>query len=130
MDSLPDSAPAVDAETLLRHARFVRKVAIGIAREADADDLVQEAWLAALRRPPRSGTNLRGWFRRVVQGQAFNARASERARCDHESRAGAHDKDRTPRRKEHPQDPARARAVRGRGTVLHFPCALAPKTRG
>jgi RNA polymerase sigma-70 factor (ECF subfamily) len=69
----------------------VRKVALGIAsREFDADDLVQETWLATLRCPPRARTNLRGWLRRVIQRQAINAQVSERARRDRESFAGSH----------------------------------------
>ena len=40
-------------EDLLRHSAWVQALARTLVRDADlAEDLVQETWLAALRRPP------------------------------------------------------------------------------
>ena len=50
------SRPASDKE-LLCHQDFVRRLARGLVRDAArADDLVQEAWVLALERPPRVAT--------------------------------------------------------------------------
>lgn len=54
-------------EELLEHAGWVRALARRLVRDSGvADDLVQETWLAALRRPPADRRNLRGWLGRVV----------------------------------------------------------------
>jgi hypothetical protein len=53
-------------EELAWHVRWIRRLAAGLLRlEAAAEDLVQEAWLAALTRPPAEG-HLRPWLRRVA----------------------------------------------------------------
>ncbi|MEW6073256.1 MAG: sigma factor [Planctomycetota bacterium] len=52
-----------DPEDLLAHAAPLRRLARRlVADEARADDLVQDTWLAALRRPPGEERNLRGWL--------------------------------------------------------------------
>ncbi len=57
-------------EELARHARWIRRLAGGLLRdEAAAEDLVQEAWLAALTRPPAEG-RLRPWLREVARNFA------------------------------------------------------------
>src|SRR5260370_310211 len=44
-----------DVAQLLQHSAWVRRLARGLVRDdALADDLGQEAWLAALRPPPRA----------------------------------------------------------------------------
>lgn len=53
----------------------------GLARRlvvdpADADDLVQDAWVAALRRPPAPEGALRGWLATVVRRGALQRRRS------------------------------------------------------
>ncbi|MEM8885555.1 MAG: RNA polymerase sigma factor, partial [Planctomycetota bacterium] len=56
-------------ESLLAHASWVRGLARSLLHDDQAaDDVVQEAWLAALRRPPRRLT--RGWLGRVVRNAA------------------------------------------------------------
>ncbi len=52
--------------TLLRHQAWLRRLAVSIAGEPEADDLVQSAWIAALRRPPREAASIRAWLRRVT----------------------------------------------------------------
>ena len=43
---------------------------------ADADDVVQEAWLAALRHPPEVGPGARGWLATVVRNVLRQSRRS------------------------------------------------------
>ena len=66
--------PAQIAE-LSSHADWVRALARELVRdEHRAEDVVQETWVAALRRPPRDDSNVRGWLatvvRNVVRGRA------------------------------------------------------------
>lgn len=82
----PTDAPATrshDLEALLARASWVRSLARALVRggdpAADADDVEQQTWLAALRSPPpRSPT--RGWLR-VVAGNVVRRFAR-----DHHSR--------------------------------------------
>ena len=53
-----------------------------VADDAQADDLVQEAWLAALDEPPERVRNLNGWLRQVVRNLASRARRREVRRRD------------------------------------------------
>ena len=73
---------------LLRHAGFVRALARSLTQDAScADDLVQDTWLSALRRPPRHQVNLRGWLGMVLRRTARrDARVSSR-REEHERAA-------------------------------------------
>jgi RNA polymerase sigma-70 factor (ECF subfamily) len=72
--SPPDaSAPSID--TLLRHREWVSSVARTLVRDhATADDLAQEAWLAAVRRPPADVPSPRGWLTAVLRRSAWKAR--------------------------------------------------------
>ncbi len=55
---------------------------------AGAEDLVQESWLAALRRPPKHDANLRAWLGRVVRRQALQkGRTESRRRAREEAAA-------------------------------------------
>ena len=77
----PDPLPI---DQLLRHDRWLRALASSLARPGcEADDLVQEAWLAALRRPLRAG-DPRGWLRRVTENSSRQARRSALRRRDRE----------------------------------------------
>ena len=68
---MTDSRPSVDFNELLAHADWVRAVARELAgNSAQADDLVQDTWVAALHRPPREAGNLRAWLQRVLSNQA------------------------------------------------------------
>lgn len=57
------------SEDLLKHGAFVRGLSRRLTRNgADADDVEQDVWLAALKSPPRKGhTSLRAWFSRVTK---------------------------------------------------------------
>jgi len=77
----PDPLPI---DQLLRHDRWLRALASSLARPGcEADDLVQETWLAALRRPLRAG-DPRGWLRRVTENSSRQARRSALRRRDRE----------------------------------------------
>jgi RNA polymerase sigma-70 factor (ECF subfamily) len=69
--------PAADPEALLAHAGFLEGLSRALVVEAaDAEDLVQETWLAAIRRPPRNGARpadgaaSRAWLVRVMKNLA------------------------------------------------------------
>ncbi len=73
-------------EALFEHAEFLSRLATGLlGDEHAAADVVQDAYVAALERPPADAAGLRGWLARVVQNRAFNARRSDARRRDHEA---------------------------------------------
>lgn len=82
-------------EELARHARWIRRLSGALLRdEAAAEDLAQETWLAALKRPPGGG-RLRPWLREVARnfarrhqrGTARRAAREESARAPSEPEA-------------------------------------------
>jgi RNA polymerase sigma-70 factor (ECF subfamily) len=74
------TSPSISVETLLSHQAWVRALARSLVRDpAAAEDLGQEAMLAALRTPPRDGIAVRAWFRRVLRNRLLN-RVRSRAR--------------------------------------------------
>ena len=70
--------PTVQA--MLAHADWVQKLATALVGKSDADDVVQETWLATMLSPPQSGTNVRGWLATVVQNFARQRQRTERRR--------------------------------------------------
>jgi len=76
-------------EQLLRHRDFVARVARRLVGLDDAEDIIQETWLAALRRPPRPGTSPRPWLARVAHNAARMFRRKESRRLRRERVAGA-----------------------------------------
>ena len=79
----PAATPSIDE--LLRHAAWVRRLARELAGASQADDLAQDAWLAALERPPRGVAQLRGWFARVLANRARSLARTDRRRARRES---------------------------------------------
>lgn len=76
----------VPIEELLRHSGWLRALAARLVNDSQgADDLVQETWLAALRRPPRAGESSVPWLARVVRNLARNARRDARTRREYEA---------------------------------------------
>src|SRR5688572_24183968 len=74
-------------EALLEHLDWVRQLARSLVADPNAaEDLVQDAWLSAARRPPHEG-NLRGWLAQVVRNAARDRRRKESRRALHEERA-------------------------------------------
>src|SRR5688572_6058054 len=73
------AAEPVEVAELLAHAEFVRGLARDLVRDVHrGDDLAQEAWLQALRRPPQHGASLRGWFATLVTSLFANHARRER----------------------------------------------------
>ncbi len=70
--------PSTAPEHLLKHSRWVNKLAVSLVGEGDADDLVQEVWLAAVKRPPVSAP--RAWLAAVARNLSNVARRSQYAR--------------------------------------------------
>lgn len=81
-----------DLGPLLEHAGFLERLARSLVDDPSAaDDLVQETWLAALRRPPSDPDAARPWLARTLknlrisrwrQSHARHAREQERAQPD------------------------------------------------
>jgi len=66
---------SVPLTELLTHREWVRRLARSLVSDAaTADDLAQDAWVAALRAPPTDPSAVRGWFRRVLVRLAMNRR--------------------------------------------------------
>ncbi len=72
--------PLIGPEELLKHASWARALARRLVRDrAEADDVVQETWLAALEKPPRADRPLRPWLARVLGNKArMRARTNRR----------------------------------------------------
>src|SRR5688572_26821479 len=71
-------AASSDPSDLLRHGPFLRRLARSlVADDARADDVVQEAWTAALTSPPRQGGDLGGWLTVVTRNFAFRSRRTD-----------------------------------------------------
>ena len=82
----PRSRP--DPESLLEHERFVRAIAGRLLPcKQDAEDVIQETWLRALRSPPRRSTALRAWLGRVGRNVALSTRRADRRRTRRERAA-------------------------------------------
>ncbi|NVB80962.1 MAG: sigma-70 family RNA polymerase sigma factor [Kofleriaceae bacterium] len=78
------------AEQLLADAAWLRRLALTLAgNETDADDLVQESWIAAWRRQPDTDRPLRPWLAKVVRDVAGMKRRSERRRAVREEVASS-----------------------------------------
>ena len=88
MSSSPSSTP-MDPRALLQHAGFLRSLALRLVRDdAEADDVVQESWLRALKRPPLDRGSSRAWLARVVTSVVQQRRRAGQRR-DHHERAAA-----------------------------------------
>jgi RNA polymerase sigma-70 factor (ECF subfamily) len=71
---------SVPVAELLHHSGWTRRLACSLAgSEAAADDVLQDTWIAALRRPPDARQPLRSWLGTVVRNHVFN-RTRERVR--------------------------------------------------
>ena len=81
-EHLPESAPNRQDEQYTELSRHLRTLALRLVHEeSSADDLVQEAWLAALDQPPSRVRNINAWLRQVVFNTARRSyRNSKRRR--------------------------------------------------
>jgi RNA polymerase sigma factor (sigma-70 family) len=78
-----------DPQTLSEHRAFMQALAVSLLGDGhQAEDVVQETYLAALRHPPRSAETLRSWLSCVVRNIALNVRRGEARRSSRE-REGA-----------------------------------------
>ena len=72
MSQLPNTSQ-VSQEQLLRDSEHVSKLVYGmVGNTAVADDILQEAWLRALEKPPAHATSLAGWWSRVARNLAID----------------------------------------------------------
>lgn len=71
----------------LRHRDWIAKLARSLVSDpASADDLVQETWMVASRRPPKTGELARPWLLRVLRNLATQRHRSESSRRNREER--------------------------------------------
>jgi len=76
-------------EELLTHSGWLHELARRLVRDEErARDLVQDTWIAALRRPPAPGTPARPWLARVLRNGLLNQKRKSLRRADHERNAG------------------------------------------
>jgi len=72
MSPLPNT-PQVSQEQLLRDSEHVSRLVYGmVGNTAIADDILQEAWLRALEKPPAHAASLAGWWSRVARNLAID----------------------------------------------------------
>ncbi|MBV8761198.1 MAG: RNA polymerase sigma factor [Deltaproteobacteria bacterium] len=77
-------------EQLLHDLAWLKRLATTLAHDRDdADDLVQEAWIAAWRRQPDTSRPMRGWLTKVVRDLAGMKRRSDRRRTARDEHADA-----------------------------------------
>jgi RNA polymerase sigma factor (sigma-70 family) len=77
-------------EALLGEADFIRSVARRLVYDpAHAEDVAQEAWVAALRRPPAAVHSLRGWLTAVIRNIARRRHRTEQRRTGREADSAA-----------------------------------------
>src|SRR5262245_4353473 len=97
-----EPASGVPLERLLAHSAWGRRLARALVHdESRADDVEQDAWLAALRHPPRHDAGLKSWLRRLVRHRAANARRAATRRETHEGAARSRPEGDSPRSEEH-----------------------------
>lgn len=86
--SFPDASAPLDAATLAPHLESIRRLARGLVAGDDlADDVVQETWVVALRRPPAEREHLGGWLAGIARNVARNLRRGQRRRLAREAQA-------------------------------------------
>lgn len=74
-------AGAVTLDELMVHSSWVRSLARTLVKDpSTAEDLVQETWLAAIKRPPRGDRPLRPWLAQVLRNFARMHMRSESSR--------------------------------------------------
>src|SRR5262245_28721502 len=77
-----------DPSALLQHDGFLRAIARAlVADESRVEDILQQTWLAAVERPPRSADSLKAWLARVVSNLARRSLREEGRRARREARA-------------------------------------------
>src|SRR5689334_9760972 len=78
----------IDPSELLAQTRWLQALAAGLLGDAAAaEDAVQEAWLAVLRRPPERRASLRPWLATVLRNLVRSRWRADRQREKREVRA-------------------------------------------
>lgn len=85
--------PGFRPEALLEHREWARRAAHALVfGDAEADDLVQQAWVEVLAHPPRTAPrDIRAWFRGVLRFTAIDAARAASARDRREEAAARPD---------------------------------------
>jgi len=82
----------MNPEALLAHDDFLRALARSLVfGSEDADDVVQEAFVAALRRPPTEGPTVRGYLAAIVRNVLRQKRRGDARRVAREERVARPD---------------------------------------
>jgi len=82
---MPHDPRHLDADELQTQTRSLRALARAlVADEHVADDLVQDAWVTALDRPPRQGWTLASWLRGITRNHARQLAREHRRREERE----------------------------------------------
>ncbi|MEM7231452.1 MAG: sigma-70 family RNA polymerase sigma factor, partial [Planctomycetota bacterium] len=78
----------MDLGNLLKHQDWMQALARKLVLDdATADDLIQDAWTAALKNPPSSESSARGWLATVVRNLSYRKYRDRERRLRRESRA-------------------------------------------
>lgn len=94
-------AETATSESLLKHVNWLKALALRLVRDAsEADDVVQQTLLQALRRPPRDPQAMGAWLARVAQNEARQMVRGDQARQRREQRVGRHQDPRGGRRRD------------------------------
>jgi RNA polymerase sigma factor (sigma-70 family) len=81
-----------DLDGLLAHEDFVKRIARGLLGDEHlAEDAAQEAWLAALRRPPASDHAARAWLVTVARNFSYQTARARIRRIERERRVARHE---------------------------------------
>lgn len=84
--------PGDKLQKLLAHEEWVRRLARHLVLDQDrAQDVAQQTWLEAMRRPPVHEKNLKSWLSAVARNAARKIVRSERARSAREARVSSRD---------------------------------------
>ncbi|MEP6865785.1 MAG: sigma-70 family RNA polymerase sigma factor [Deltaproteobacteria bacterium] len=76
----------MDAKQLLADAAWLRRLASALAGESEADDVVQESWIAAWRKQPDTERPLRPWLAKVAHDVVAMRRRGDQRRRVREAR--------------------------------------------
>jgi RNA polymerase sigma-70 factor (ECF subfamily) len=99
-----------------------------LSSEADADDLLQEVWVRAIRRPPDAGpgSNVRAWLYRVATNVALDHMAKS---CRRQCALDGRRLELAPEPTSAPDDVLQALSAQGRKRIREKVSLLPPKQR-
>jgi RNA polymerase sigma-70 factor (ECF subfamily) len=84
---MPESTPSFAPEILLENQSMLRRLARALVSEDRVDDVVQDTWLAFLRRPPRAAGAAGAWLASVLRSRAVDAQRRGARRLEREHAA-------------------------------------------